>query len=834
MWHDFRQAVRSLHTHPGFVALAVVVLALGIGLNTAVFSVVYAMLFRPLPVEDSSRLASIYMVQARQPDRLWVIHSTAAEFFKKHSGMFFDVTMHWGMVVPVRANDETENVNVEQVFSNYFDVLGVRPALGRPLLPQEDSLGNPERAMVISHALWERRFASDPNIVGRHVTITPGYEADLAFTIVGVMPAGFKGVSEPWKPTQAWVTFAQVTAGERRRIAYAGAAIGRLRPGVTFDEARAAVLAQSEEAGSDWAPGRRPRFVLLRTNDVRVPNHPSDAAVPARLAGAMTIVVAVVLLVAATNIAGMLMARGLGRSGEIAVRRVLGASPLRIVRQLLAESLLLSIAGGVAGLLLAAWLLELLRAFTPLQYAVDVAMEPMVVLFSTALCILAGIVVGVMPARQALKLDILPWLAGSGGLQTKQTRRGLRHAITLPQVALSLVLLLVAGVYVRALLTQELADVGYHPDNVVVARPLLRLQPGERTNRPDGSSEAQYAERAQRFYRQLLATARAIPGAQEVALASGLPLREPAEQPQWSLVSQDDFVAGRRVGPPTERASVSPGYFRTMGMSVTAGRDFDERDTRSAPPVAIVSRALAQRLWPGREAVGRGFTILSSWEASNKNLTWYQVAGVVNDVAPVLHDREVRPFVYFPLGQEWRPHIAHVLVRGGGDSRTLIPAIKGAVASADPLADVARTQTMAQMVNEIFYPRRIAAAILAASGAIALFLATIGIYGVVSYSVAQRTGEIGVRIALGAERRDIVRLVLREGVRIATIGSTAGLVLGYTAIRVTSNRYLALPQLDLPALVLTPLALTAVVLLACYLPARRASAVDAMDVLRRA
>jgi putative ABC transport system permease protein len=546
----------------------------------------------------------------------------------------------------------------------------------------------------------------------------------------------------------------------------------------------------------------------------------------------MTIVVAMVLLVAATNIAGILTARGVGRSGEIAVRRVLGAAPMRIVRQLIAESLLLAAAGGSLGLLLAAWLIDLFRSLTPLQYAFDVRMEPRVALFAAALCVVTGIAVGVMPAFQATRLDILPWLGGGGVNQTRRTRRHLRHAITLPQASVSLVLLLIAGVYVRDMLRVELADRGYQTNNLVVLNPMLRLRVGERTAYDNGFTDEQYAERTRRFYQQLIQRLQTVPGASDVAVADHLPLREPAERPNWSIVTQDAYLGGEREGPGTERASISPGYFRTMGMRILAGRDFDERDTRTTPGVVLVSASAARQLWPGRNAVGRTLTVVNAWN-SNERITWYEVIGVVSDVRPVLQERDARPFVYFAMGQDWRPGATFVLARGA-DARSAITSVSDAITGAEPLASVRRVQTMTQMVGQILYPRRLAATILAFSGVVALFLAAVGIYGVVSYSVAQRTGEIGVRMALGADRSDIVRLVLREAGLIAFAGSLGGLILGYAAIRITSSRYLALPALDMLALTITPLALGAIILLASWFPARRAGRVDPMETLRRA
>ena len=836
MWQDLRHAARLLGKHPSFVCLSALLLGLGIGLNTALFSIVYAILFKPLPVESPHDLVSIYQVLARQPDRPTVLNSLQYEHLKRHNEAFTDITAHVGITYTLRANDETDAITAEWVMSNYFDVLGVRPLLGRTLVPSEDDVANPERAVVISHTLWTRRFQRDPQILGKQIHVALGNQPGIGCTIVGVTGPDFKGVSAPWKPTHLWITFAQGRDFPER--GFAGAAIARLKPGVNVEQAQAIVAAQARQF-YDSRPAARaefepPRLIAYRTNDIRVPFDPSAAVIPTRLAAALTIVVAMVLLVAAANIAGVLLARGVGRSGEIAVQRVLGAAPLRIVRQLLAESLMLSLAGGIVGIVLAQWLVSLFRTLAPIQFAVDVALEGRVFLFTAAICLAAGVVVAVVPAKQATSIDIVPWLAGTGAMQTKPVGRRLRHAVTLPQVALCLVLLLVAVVYVRELVRVELADAGYQPRNLLVATPVLQLLPGEQAPRGkrDAQREERFAERARRFYQQLLVQLRDIPGVRDAALADGLPLREPAERPNWSVVTQESVSVGRSRGVGSERASVSPGYFRVMDMTLLAGRDFDERDTPQSSKVAVISAALAQRLWPGRDAVGRTVGVVNEW-APTDGIEWYEVIGVVTDVNSILHERAVRPLVYLPLGQQWRPWISYVLVRGSGDSRALIPVVKDAVARADGRADVSRMQTMSQMIAEILYLRRIAAAVLGISAIVAILLAALGVYGVVSYSIAQRIGEIGVRIALGAERSQIVRLLLREGAAVAALGSGAGLVLGYTAIKVTSSRYLALPAVDIITLTLTPALLSTVVLLACYIPAIRAARLDPIEVLRR-
>jgi predicted permease len=836
MWHDLRQAVRTLAKHPGFVALAAAVLGLGIGLNVAIFSIVHAMLFKTWPATDSHELVSLYWVLPRQPDRPHVLPSAYIEEFRKYEHLFSGVAGHWGVSYALNADDQTDIVRAEWITSNYFDLLGVTPHLGRAFRPSEDDPANPARAVVISHQLWTRRFRADPSIVGRSIRLALSGRPEQVHTVVGVAPEEFKGIAPPWTPTQLWVTFEQ--SGSEviaRRRGYGAAGIARLRPGIDIQQARAVVATAGRQAyysRPSASAEYEPRFLVMPTDSVRMPFDPSAVLIPARVAGALTIVVATVLLIAAANIAGILLARGVGRASEIAVRRVLGAGPLRIVRQLLTESVLLSVLGGALGLVLAAWLLDLFRTFTPSEFALDAGFEAGVIWFAVGLCVLAGVVVGVVPAVQAARANLLPWLA-TGGVAVRSGRQRARHAITVPQVALSLALLLVGSAYIRALIETETADLGYRTQNLAVASPVLRPDPGEDPTVTQGERAERHAARTRRFYAQLFERMRSIPGVADVALADGLPLREASYQPDWIIVSRERFLAGDRTGVAGDRRSVSAGFFRTMGIRMPVGRDFDDRDAYTNRKVVIVSTTLAQRLWPGGEAIGQQLTAVNGWNGFKGTVDWFEVVGIVEEVSPILHEKGSRPTVYFPLSQEWRPFVANLVARAHGDSRTLFPALKAAITGSDMFADVTRTTTMQQMVAWILYPRRIAGAVLSISGLVALFLAIIGIYGVVSYSVAHRTGEIGVRMALGAGRGDIVRLVLGDGMRIAVLGSAAGLILGYMSARATSNRYLSLPQLDVLTLIVTPLILVSVILLACYVPASRAGSTDPLTVLRR-
>jgi predicted permease len=832
MWQDLRYSVRTLRKQPLFAALAATLLALGIGLNTAVFSVVSALLFRPLPVTAPEELVYIYWTLPRQPERPAVLAHGPFEYLRDHNEVFAGLSGTWGRPFRLTAEGETELMNGEAVQPGYFETLGVGAQLGRLLTDSDSDPAATESAIVISHDLWTRRFNGDPGILGRQVRMAG--QSEHHFTVVGIAPPGFAGISDPWTPRHFWVPAAvtdrqlSIEAGRSGlRTAFLG--VGRLNAGTDIRQARAVVEAQGQQYFSTYSPERADqyRLLLFPASDIRMPYDPTRAVIPTRLAAALSLVVIMVLLVAVSNIAGILMARGVGRASEIAVRQVLGAGGLRIARQLVTESLLLAAAGGLAGLLLAQWLLALFHAFTPLQYALDAAMDWRVLLFAGGICALCGLLVGLAPALQAVRLNILPALSAAGATTTGHARRRLRHGIVLPQVAVSLVLLLVAGVYVRALLDLELADPGYTAANVVVVNTTLRNLPGERPGAMGAAAEPR-AERQRRYYQQLLARVEALPGI-DAAVASSLPLHPPPAEAAWTVMPAEDYEDGV-AGQPTMRTSVSPGYFQAMGMRVLRGRDFDARDTRATPRVGIISSSLAARLWPG-DPIGRTATVVSSWPGSKPEP--FEVVGVVNEVQPVLHHTGgSAPLVYFAMGQQWQPETSFVIARGR-DPHSATQAVREAVAAADPYAEAFRSRTLPQMIAEILYPRRMAAAVLLASGLIALLLASVGIYGVMSYSVAQRLGEIGVRRALGAESRDIARLVIGEGLRVAAIGSLAGLILGYTAIRITSSRFLALPQLDVLTLVLVPLLLAGVVVLACTVPARRATRVDPMDVLRR-
>jgi putative ABC transport system permease protein len=500
--------------------------------------------------------------------------------------------------------------------------------------------------------------------------------------------------------------------------------------------------------------------------------------------------------------------------------------------QLITESLLLSIAGGLLGLFVARSLLDLFRRYTPPQYAVDVVMDPRVLLLTGILCVVVGLAIGVAPALRATRKDLLAALPGSNLGITRRGPSRLRHWVVIPQIGLSLVLLLAAGFHIRSLMKIELADLGYDPAHVSVINVIIRSTSGDRADKPRPPDYAEKAaERSRTFYRRVIAAINAVPSTGGAAMVSTLPVtsRNPSA---WNAVSYDAFLAGDDGGIPTARASVSPGYFRTMGISLTEGRDFDDRDSRTSAKVAVVSASLAERLWPGRSALGRLVGSKNNFPARGEAVEWLEVVGVVDDVDPIVRERGSIPQIYLTLNQEWRPTAGSVVARIPRDAVAVLQALKQAILGADALAEIYRVQTMEQIIAGILYPRRLAAAILGVSGLIGMFLAGLGLYGVIAYSVAQRVQEIGIRTALGADRRDVEWLVVREGARILVMGSIAGLALTYAALRLTA-RFVTLPEMDAGTWIVVPAILAAVTLLACYLPARRAARLDPLVALRQ-
>jgi predicted permease len=587
------------------------------------------------------------------------------------------------------------------------------------------------------------------------------------------------------------------------------------------------------------------RFMVYRALDVRTPSDPNATLIPKAMIAALGTVVALVLLIATANIAGLLLARGMTRVGELAIRRALGADGRRLFRQLLTESVLLAISGGIFGLGVAWNLLAIFRATPPSTFNLDVSLDWRVLVFAALVAVGTGVLVGLAPAIQAARADVLTAL-GTSIASARRTRARLRHGIVIPQVALSLVLLVVAAVHLRSLMRIEQTDLGYCTGGGLVVRGRLwdSPSPGARMRMPDGARRdlsERMRVRAGRFAQTVLDRVGAAGGVDGVALTVGLPFR-----PYHSISPYRIVGLGGADAVEAAQTRVSGEYFDTMRIPFLSGRTFDSRDTPDSRKVAVISQSLARRLWPSGDAVGKtvGFemdpALTLRGVRSVRLLDSFEVIGVVRDVTPVLGTPGDRPLLYLsalqptdgsiPMFYAGQP--ATLVVRGTGDRAALIQRVKAAVVGADAFAEVLGIQTTDQIVGEILYPQRVGAGVLVAAGLVGLMLASLGLYGLLSYSVAQRQREIGIRATLGAESRDLIGLVLREGARAIAIGGGVGLVIAAMVVRLTAGLVPGLPYVDMIALVVVPILLAVVILAACYVPARRAARVDPVEVLR--
>jgi predicted permease len=825
-WQDLRYGVRLLRRSPAFATTAVLVLALGIGVNTALFSIVNALFFTPLPVRNPQSL--IYLYTTSLNGNVTAIGQQRREILEAQGADLADFTSHNQARAGLSTDDETQATATEVVDGRYFSVLGVAAARGRVLEPIDEDPANPERAVVISHDLWVRRFHADPTIVGQQIRLHATIDGVLSFTIIGVTPPGFHGVSAPWTPTQLWICNTSKNSG--------GWLIVRLRPNTTSERFNAFLTGATETVketlrhnggveGMFRVPPQdidRISFVARRAGDIRSPFEPNATLIPPKLLAALTGVVAIVLLIATANVAGLLLARGIGRTGEVAVRRALGAGSGRLTRQLLTETMILTGTGGVFGVVVAWNVIAVFRAMTPPVFALEVRLDLRVLLFAGVACAGTGVLAGLAPAFQARRVNILEALANGIG-RTRRTRARLRHGIVIPQIAFSLVLLVVAAVLVRALSKLEQSDFGYRTQGAIIVG-LNRWDPRTASSQRTPTDEDVRAAgqraiaRSRSFAQAVLARVGQEPELDAIGLTDTLPF---ASRTPSNVLRRDGTKNSNAA-----KISVSGGYFEAFGLPQIAGRAFDRADIANDRNVVVISASVATALWPGENPVGRALAFASEARFVSAD-NWQEVIGVVGDAKPILGARAEQGIVYFPGGAgRW------LVVRGRGPESVLIPRVKAAVLAADPFAEVTSIQTSKQIVDDILYPRRAAAIVLVGAGIIGVLLSAIGLYGLLSYSVAQRQREIGIRATLGAKPEDLVRLVLREGARVTAIGAAAGLLIAFIALRIAASLTSGLPLVDPVSVVAVLAILSLVVWLACYLPARRAGLVDPVQVLR--
>ncbi|HZF11424.1 MAG TPA: ABC transporter permease, partial [Thermoanaerobaculia bacterium] len=807
-FQDAGYAARRLARSPGATAAAVLTLALGIGANTAIFSVVQSVLLRSLPFRDPDRLTMIWLADAEHGFPRDVFSYPRFLDTRAHSASLRDAAAFSRATFALSGVDEPEQLSGVAASANLFSLLGAKARVGRTFLPGEDVPGR-DHVVVLAHGLWVRRFGADPRIAGRRLLLN-----GQPYEVIGVMPAGF---AFPERRQEIWVPLAPVGEDRDSRGSLWLDVVGRLRPGVRPAQADAELAALGRRLGEQYpATDRRSGVVLVPLRD----------QLTEKVRGGLLLLSAAVLcvlLVACANVAGMQLARAAARHREIAARLALGAGPGRLLRQLLTENLVLFALGGALGLLVAVWGVQGLVRIAPaeLEQMQGVQVNWSAAAFALATCVLTGLLFGLSPAAQALggqPADALR-LRGPGGPAARSFPRhgaGTRRYLVVAQMALAVALLTGSGLLVRSFLRVQQMDLGFKPDHLLAA--TLVLPPSKYGDGP----------KIEQFYHQLAARLAVDPrvrsvGAVEHLLLGSLP------NAAGSFTIEGQAAGPQVVQQPITWDSVLPGYFRTIGEPLVAGRDFSPADGPGAPPVAIINAGLAKLYWPGQDPIGKRFCYGSPQPGATSWLTIVGVAAEARRSEPGAADWLQS---YVPLAQRPRSRQT-LLLRTQGDPLALAGTVRQAVRSLDPAQPISTLTTVERLLADRLAPRRFNMLLLACFSTLALLMAAIGLYGVMSYLVTLRAQEIGLRMAIGARRADVLRLIAGHAATLACLGGGAGILASLAVTRWMSSLLYGIGSLDPLSFALAPLALAAAVSAAALFPTWRALRVDPISVLRQ-
>jgi predicted permease len=817
---DLRYAARMLLKSPGFAAVAVLSLALGIGANTTIFSVVNALLFRPLPVKDAHRL----VVLATKDHHGEFPHGLSYPDYLDYQGqkeVFSDLMAYMPAPVKLSREGHAERIWIEMVTGNYFSMLGVDAIRGRTFLPEEGQTPRAHPVMVLSYGCWQRRFGSDPSVVGKTVSLN-GHP----FTVVGIAPERFPG-TEALFAADAYVplmALEQMMPGDEdllnQRDRHAFRVMGHLQPGVSLDQAGKAVSTLARHLEQEY-PKTNKGVALTVIPETKARPEPSTVDLIPRIAVVFMALVGLVLLIACANVANLILARAITRQKEIAIRSALGAGRARLIRQLLTESVLLALLGGTAGLLLSLWTTDLLSAIklpvdAPLR--LDLPMDWRVFAFTLLLAFLTGVVSGLAPAFQASRPNLNEALK-EGGRRAGviSGRYPLRSILVVSQVAVSLLLLICSGLFIRSLQSAQKIDLGFRTENLLLVSVDVSLQGYDK-------------KRGKLFYQQMVDRVKTLPGVRSASLARLVPLGYESDAIDVFTEERASTAKEARLAIPYNIVGLD--YFKTIGTPFLRGRDFTERDgEESAPGVVIINETMARRLWPGQDPIGKRFKV----DRTN-HLYEMEVIGVVKDSKYVFLYEEPRPFMYFVMSQMPQNYQAPITlhIHTADKPTSFVAAVREQIRTLDANLPIYDVTTMAAHIRDgkAFLPARLGASLVGAFGLLGLVLAVVGIYGVVCYFVAQRTHEIGIRMALGARPRDVLRLVVGQGMILVLIGVAIGLATCFGVTRVLSSLLYGVSATDPATFAGISLLLAGVALLACYIPARRATKVDPMVALR--
>ncbi len=811
---DLKYGLRMLARNPGFTAVAVITLALGIGANTAIFSVLNAVLLHPLPYKDPDQLVVIWENNASKGIEHGIVSPLDFLDWRDQSHSFEEISAWRTWFYTLTGRGEAEQVWGVRTSANFFRLLGVRAALGRTFLPGEELAGH-EHVVVLSHGIWERRFARDPSLLGQTITVD-----HKPFTVVGILPPDFNlfGGSRAF---DFWMPFVlqrdQLRRGDPSIMVYA-----RVKPGVTLSRAQtemtsiARQLEQEYPATNSGLGAQVVTFHETQVGDLR----------PALLI--MLVAVGLVLAIACVNVANLLLARTATRQKEIAIRAALGAGRLRLIRQLLAESLLLATAGGILGVVLAFWGLDLLRAisppsaFTEIPHANWIGIDRSVLAFTLLTSILVGVIFGLVPAFQISKPGLNETLKEGGRALTESFRSSrLRGLLVVTEVALAIMLLVAAGLTIKSFMKLLEVNPGLNPRNILTMQVWL-----PESKYPDGHQVAS-------FYREALLRIGALPGVQSASATDFLPLSGWGDHSDFAIEGQPPPEPGHE--PVSDYRVIDPNYFRTMQVPLKKGRFFSHADGAVSPGVAIINETLARRYWPHDNPIGKRLRPLfpaakAPWRPESNN-SWLTIVGVVGDVRDQALTDDPSPEILLPCSQN-PSRLMRLVIRTTAEPLSLASAVRHELLALDKDQPVMDIKTLEQFISESVFRPRLNLFLLGIFAGLALTLAALGIYSVTSYSVVRRRHEIGIRMALGAGRRDVVKLVMGQGFRLTLAGVAIGLVGGLALTRFLASLLFAVRPTDPTTFIAVSILLAVVSLLASYVPARRAMKVDPMVALR--
>jgi predicted permease len=811
---DIRYGVRTLAKNPGFMIVAIITLALGIGVNTAIFSMVDAFLLRPLPVSNPSQITVLAFQQQHQRQQTQFSAADYRDIQKQTSGVFSDVFGYVFGMDGLGVDGKADRIMTTYVSGNYFAALGIKPALGRFILPSEGDVLNADPVMVLSYSYWQTHFGGDPQIVGRKVSVD-GHPV----TIVGVAPQGFEGVY-PILKVQGYLPLGMIAIEGQpsdfmtNRQLRGMLVLARLRPGTTLARAQAALGVVSQRLSEDH-PDSDKDMALQVYPELRARPSPDPNNTVLTVGGLFLGLAGMVLLLACVNVANILLVRATVREREMAIRAALGAARIRLIRQLLTESIVLALLGGVAGMFLGFWASSAFSSInlqTDLPINFDFGFDWRVFAYATGAALVTGIVVGIVPAVRASRGN-LSSILHEGGRGVVGGKNRLRTTLVVAQVAGSLMLLIIAGLFSRSLSKAQRSDLGFDPNHVL----NLVMDPNE-----IGYNQAQTRD----FYKSLLARVGTLPGVVSASAASSTPMGY-YDNGDSLLIDGYQPPPGQPA-PSSLYATISGAYFQTMGISLLRGRIFTDADDENAQYVAIISNEMAKKFWPNTDPIGHHFKMATDDKHS------IEVVGVAGDARFQGVTGQINPMFYIPFVQHQLGNSLQILqLRTAGATETMIPEVERVIESLAPQLPLFDVQTMDQALNTLngmlFYT--IGAVLAAVLGFLGLILAIVGVYGVVSYAASQKTHEIGVRMALGAQPLDILGMIFREGFLIVAVGLVVGIAGALAAGRVVGS-FLTVSAHDPVTYVFVTGVLAVVALAACFVPARRAMRVDPMVALR--